>query len=235
MLVERAHLENDVAEIYEWLAEKYPSYLYTKRKIRHVLRHDSERTSPRFVIANKNRIAGASIRWTIRPGTEAQLRRSFSDPPPAEPQFPRSYGGLSQLIHCVLCNRRFDRHESVARHQREAHPSEPGMGSKHAAGEAPPEDQSSAITNTRRDRTWGRRPSEEPLSILTSFEEVDGSEVVQSPDVRGNGALQRRLRDCSRRELSVDGSANHKFYTKAAIVSARGIIEAAYTTFFLDR
>merc|ERR1712093_964438 len=83
------------------------------------------RTSPRFVIANKNRIAGASIRWTIRPGTEAQPRRSFSDPPPAEPQFPRSYGGLSQLIHCVLCNRRFDRHESVARHQREAHPAEP--------------------------------------------------------------------------------------------------------------
>ena len=37
------------SEIYEWLAEKYPSYQYTKRKIRHVLRHDSERTSPRFV------------------------------------------------------------------------------------------------------------------------------------------------------------------------------------------
>jgi hypothetical protein len=60
-----------VSEIYEWLAEKYPSYLYTKRKIRHVLRHDSERTSPRFVIANRNRTAGVLIRWTIRPGTEA--------------------------------------------------------------------------------------------------------------------------------------------------------------------
>jgi hypothetical protein len=77
-----------VSEIYEWLAEKYPSYLYTKRKIRHVLRYDSERTSPRFVIANRNRAAGVPIQWTIRPGTEAQLRRLFSGPPPAEPQFP---------------------------------------------------------------------------------------------------------------------------------------------------
>jgi hypothetical protein len=103
---------------------------------------------------------------------------------------------------------------------------DPGVGSKHAAGEA----QSSAITNTWRDRSWDRRPSEEePLSIVTTFEEADRSEVVQSPDrvIRGNNALQRRLRDCSWRELSVDGSTNHKLYTNAAIVSARGIIELA--------
>jgi hypothetical protein len=41
---------------------------------------------------------------------------------------------------------------------------DPGMGSKHAASEA----QSSAITNTQRDRTWDCQPSEEePLSIVT--------------------------------------------------------------------
>jgi hypothetical protein len=93
-----------------------------------------------------------------------------------------------------------------------------------------PKDQSFAITSTRRDRTWDCRPSEEkPLSIVTTFEEADKTEVVQSPDevIRGNDALQRRLRDCSRRELSVDGSTNHKLYTKAAIVSARGIVELA--------
>ncbi|KUJ07016.1 uncharacterized protein LY89DRAFT_678297 [Mollisia scopiformis] len=103
---------------------------------------------------------------------------------------------------------------------------DPGVGSKHAVGEA----QSSAITNTRRGRTRDRRPSEEePLSILTTFQEADRSEVVQSPDrvIRRNDALQRRLRYCSRRELSVDGSTNHKLYTNAAIVSARGIVELA--------
>lgn len=112
-----------VSEIYEWLADKYPRYQYTKCQIRHVLRHDSERTSPRFVIANKHRIAGVPIRWTIRPGTEPQLRRLFSGPPPAEPQLPQFYYGLSQQIHCVLCNRSFDRQEIFARHQRQAHSS----------------------------------------------------------------------------------------------------------------
>jgi hypothetical protein len=69
---------------------------------------------------------------------------------------------------------------------------DPGVGSKHAAGEA----QSSAITNAWRDRSWDRRPSEEePLSIVTTFEEADRSEVVQSPDrvIKGNDALQQRL------------------------------------------
>jgi len=96
---------------------------------------------------------------------------------------------------------------------------DPRMGSKHTAGEA----QSSTITNTRRDRTWDRRPSEEePLSIITTFEEADGSEVVQSPDgiIRGNDTLQWRLRNYSRRELSIDGSTNYKLYTNAAIISA---------------
>jgi hypothetical protein len=41
-----------IAEIYEWFAQKYPEYQYTKRKIRKVLKHDSERKCPRFVIAN---------------------------------------------------------------------------------------------------------------------------------------------------------------------------------------
>ena len=84
-----------VSKIYEWLAKKYPSYLYTKCKIRHVLRHDSKRTSPRFIIANRDRTAGVPIRWAIWPGTEAQLRRLFNGPPFAEPQFPQSYDRLS--------------------------------------------------------------------------------------------------------------------------------------------
>ena len=125
------------SEIYEWLAEKYPSYQYTKHKIRDVLRHDSERKSPRFVIANKHRITGVPNRWTIRPGTEPQLRRLFGDPPPAEPQFPQFYGGLSQQIHCVLCSRSFDCQESFARHQ-QAHSSHVTISP--AIAEAPPAD-----------------------------------------------------------------------------------------------
>jgi hypothetical protein len=39
-----------VAEIYEWLAQKYPEYRYTKYKILKVLKHDFERKCPRFVI-----------------------------------------------------------------------------------------------------------------------------------------------------------------------------------------
>jgi hypothetical protein len=144
----------------------------------------------------------------------------FSGPPPAEPQFPQSYNGFSQLIHCVICNRRFNRHESLARHQREAHPSEPGIGSKHTASEALPADQSSG-----RNPTWDRQPSEEkPLPIVTTFEEANKSEVAQRSTavIRGTDALQQRLRDCP-----INGSTNHKLYTKAAIVLAGGIVELA--------
>jgi hypothetical protein len=141
-------------EIYEWLAQKYLEYQYTKR--------DSERKCPRFVIANTYRLAGVLLRWTIRPGTEAQLRRCFSGPPPTQCPLPQFYSGLSQVVHCVLCNRGFDRHKSFVRHQREAHSSDatmstavykdiksinasaaickPGTGSKRAAGEAHPTD-----------------------------------------------------------------------------------------------
>ncbi|KAH6667433.1 hypothetical protein B0J14DRAFT_602237 [Halenospora varia] len=205
-----------VAEIYEWLAEKYPSYLYTKRKIRHVLRHDSERTSPRFVIANKLRMAGVPIRWTIRPGTESQLRRLFGGPPAAEPQFLQFYGGLSQQIHCVLCNRSFGCQESFARHQLQAHSSHATISP--AIGKSPPAGSSAAITTTRHGRTGDHQPFEEELSATgRTFEAVDRNEVVQSPDVasREDGPFQQRLRDRPRKELSVGGGANHKLYTKA--------------------
>ncbi|KAH7333532.1 hypothetical protein BKA65DRAFT_553896 [Rhexocercosporidium sp. MPI-PUGE-AT-0058] len=100
---------------------------------------------------------------------------------------------------------------------------DPEVGSKHTTDEA----QLSAFTNTRRDLIWDRRPSkEEPLSIVTTFEEADRSEVIQSPD-GGKHGLPPRLRYCSRGELSVDGSTNHKLNTSAAIVSARGIVELA--------
>jgi hypothetical protein len=184
----------NVSEIYEWLAEKYLCYQYTKSKVCKVLEHNFKRKTSRFVIANKNHMAGVLIRWTIRPGIEPQLRRLFSGPSPAEPPFPKFHGSLSQLAHCVHCNRWFDRHESFARHQREANSSnaamscavdtsaaiyEPGMGSKHAADEASPVDQSSAITSTRHDRAWDRQTLEErPLAILTTFEAADRSEVV---------------------------------------------------------
>lgn len=110
-----------VAEIYEWLAQKYPEYQYTKYKIRKVLKHDFERKCPRFVIANPGRIVGIPLRWMIRPGTEPQLRRCFSGPPPPRRPIPQFYGGLSQVIHCILCKRGFNGQESFATHQREAH------------------------------------------------------------------------------------------------------------------
>jgi hypothetical protein len=215
-----------VSEIYEWLGEKYPRYQYTKYKIRMVLRHDSERKSSRFVIANKHRMAGVPLRWTIRPETGPQLRRLFGGPPPAELQFPQFYGGLSQRIHCVLCNRTFDRHEIFVRHQQRAHSGHATMSP--AVGEAPPTDQSSAITSTWHDRTGDRQPFEEELSATgRTFEAADRNEVVQNPDIatRENGPLQQRLRDHPGGELSVSGSTNHKLYIKAAIVLARGIVE----------
>jgi hypothetical protein len=110
-----------VAEIYEWLAQKYPEYQYTKYKIRKVLKHDFERKCPRFVIANPGRIAGIPLRWMIRPGTEPQLRRCFGGPPPPRRPIPQFYGGLSQVIHCILCKRGFNGQESFVTHQREAH------------------------------------------------------------------------------------------------------------------
>lgn len=194
------------SEIYEWLAEKYPRYQYTKTKVRHVLRHDSERQSPRFVIANEHRPLGVPIRWTIRPGTENQLRQLFNGPPPPEP------------LHCVLCNQVFDRHESFVRHQREAHSSdltEPLMHTQESlstfvenspsviwddfqereAEEARELQRPEAsrqmntqesttrvatpITSTRRDRT---RDHQSLLALLSTIEAADRNEAVQSPD-----------------------------------------------------
>ncbi|KAH6700677.1 hypothetical protein BKA61DRAFT_207354 [Leptodontidium sp. MPI-SDFR-AT-0119] len=57
----------------------------------------------------------------IRPGTEHQLRRCFRGPPPPRRPIPQFYGGLSQVIHCILCKRGFDGQESFVTHQREAH------------------------------------------------------------------------------------------------------------------
>lgn len=105
-----------VAEIYEWLAQKYPEYQYIKYKIRKVLKHDFERKCPRFVIANPGRIVGIPLRWMIRPGTEPQLRRCFGRPPPPRRPIPQFYGGLSQVIHCILCKRGFNGQESFATH-----------------------------------------------------------------------------------------------------------------------
>ncbi|CZR66317.1 uncharacterized protein PAC_16218 [Phialocephala subalpina] len=215
-----------VSEIYEWFVEKYPRYQFTKNKVRKVLLHDSERKSSRFVIANERRMVGVPLRWTIRPGTEPQLRRLFNGPPPAESQFPQFYGGLSQQIYCVLCNLSFDHHETFMRHQQEAHSSHATMSP--SVGEASPADQSSTITSTWHDRTRDRQPFEEELSATErTFEAANKNEVVQSPDVtsRENGPLQQRLRDRPGKGLSVGGSANHKLYTKAAIVLARGIVE----------
>lgn len=70
-----------VAEIYEWLSQKYPEYQYTKYKIRKVLLYDFERKCPRFVIGNRDRLAGIPLRYIIRPGTENELRKSFGGPP----------------------------------------------------------------------------------------------------------------------------------------------------------
>jgi len=135
-----------VSEIYEWLAEKYPRYQFTKDKVRKVLLHDSERKSSRFVIANKRRTAGVPLRWTVRPGTEPQLRRLFSGPPPAESRFPQFYGGFSQQIYCVLCNLSFDRHETFATHQQQVHSSHATVSP--SVGEAPPaEGRSEVVQN----------------------------------------------------------------------------------------
>jgi len=70
-----------ICEVYEWLAEKYPQYQYTKKKIRNVLLHDSERQQPRFTIANNHRLPGVPCRWAIRPEMEPELRRLCYPPP----------------------------------------------------------------------------------------------------------------------------------------------------------
>jgi hypothetical protein len=61
----------------------------------------------------------------------------------------------------------------------------------------------------------------------STFEAADRNAAVRSPDaaISKDDTLRQRLRDGSRRELSVDRSRNHKFYTRAAIVSSRGTVE----------
>ena len=63
-----------IAEIYEWFAQKYLDCQYTKHKVHKVLRHNSERECPQFVIANAYRLAGVPLWWTIWPGIEPQFR-----------------------------------------------------------------------------------------------------------------------------------------------------------------
>ncbi len=67
------------------------------------------------------------------------------------------------------------------------------------------------------------------MPIVTSFEEADQSEVAPSLNtvIRGTNALQRRLRDYSRKELFIKSNTNYKLHIEAAIVSARGIVELA--------
>ncbi|KAG9231520.1 hypothetical protein BJ875DRAFT_444023 [Amylocarpus encephaloides] len=169
-----------VSEIYEWLAEKYPRYQFTKNK----------------------------------------LRRLFSGPPPTQHQFPQFYGGLSQQIYCVLCKLSFDRYETFATHQQQAHFGHETTSPP--ADEAPHADQSFASTSTWHSPTGDLQPFEDELSATGhTFEAADRNEVVQSPNVasRGNGPLQQRLLD------SPSGSTNHTLYIKAAIASARGIVE----------
>ncbi len=62
-----------ITKIYEWLTQKYPEYQYTKCKICKVLRCDSKRKCPQFVIDNIHQLAGVLLHWTIQPGIEAQL------------------------------------------------------------------------------------------------------------------------------------------------------------------
>jgi hypothetical protein len=92
-----------------------------------------------------------------------------------------------------------------------------------AIAEAPP-----PITSTRLGCTRDHQPLEDKLLVIGStFEAADRNKVVQSPDavISKDNTLRQRLRNGSRRELSVDSSRNHKFYTRAAIVSARGAVE----------
>jgi hypothetical protein len=220
-----------VAEIYEWLAQKYPSYQYTKSKIRHVLRRDSARLIPRFGIANKHRIAGVPLRWTIRPGMEPELRRCLSGPLPTAPSVPQFYGGLSQQeVHSS------NKSVSPAVHEKmescfstSAVSSKPGMRSKRVASGVLPAD-----------RLLGKRQrtcrciidhqlsgDELPVQGSTNKAADTSEEAVQGPDmaIRENFALQQRLRDCFKRESNIDSSKNYKLYTKASIVSTRGIVE----------
>ena len=70
-------LRISVSKTYKWLTEKYPSYQYTKRKIRYILRYNSKRTSHRLVIANEHCITGVLIQYSIYPRTELKLYRLF--------------------------------------------------------------------------------------------------------------------------------------------------------------
>jgi hypothetical protein len=87
-----------ICEVYEWLAEKYPQYQYTKTKIRNVLHHDSERQQPRFMIANKHRLPGVPCRWAIWPEMEPELRRLCNPPLGRDSQVLQTLG---DRFHCT--------------------------------------------------------------------------------------------------------------------------------------
>jgi hypothetical protein len=194
-----------VAEIFEWLAQKYPEYQYTKYKIRKVLRHDSERICPRFVIANKSRLAGVPVRWTIRPGTEPQLRQRFSGPPTKRP-IPQFYGGLSQVIHCVLCNRGFDCHESFVTHQREAHSSGSTMSPTVHEEMRGNVDTLAAIHES------GTRTTSEAhhLDKLTNLEPVVGAEAETEFAMQGAGAIEGETLFVAETPTTTDGSRRYR-------------------------
>lgn len=87
-----------ICEVYEWLAEKYPEYQYTKHKIRDVLRHDSERERPRFMIANKHRLPGVPRRWAIQPEMEPEVRRLCGSLLERQTQVPETTGNIPPPI-----------------------------------------------------------------------------------------------------------------------------------------
>ena len=103
------------------------------------------------------------------------------------------------------------------------------MISKHAVGRVLPIDQSSSKLQHIYCCTIDYQRLEDKLSAQGSMIEATNKdkEAVQSPNkaIKESVTLEQRLQDRSRRESIIDSNKNYKLYTKAVIVSARGILE----------
>ena len=191
-LLNSANPRMTVAEIHEWLALKYPEYQYRKYNIRKVLNSQNSR----FVIANRDRIAGLPARWIIRPGTETQLRQHFSGPPRSR-IIRQIYGGPSQEIHCILCRRSFDCHESFMTHQRVVHSDGVSL-SPATKKETGSFDHVPAVTSDPGTGTHsGRRPDEErePDYGASANRFATGGGTVRDVQVVSNAASSQIVED----------------------------------------
>ena len=156
------------------------------------------------MIVNEYRAKGDLNHWAIRPEVEPQLRRWWSNPPLPQPPFLQSSGDHPQLVPAT----------SKAKSDTLC---EPRTRSKRTASQKSPRMTAVSVLPSPTLGINQLLPQPTLPSSVGKDTTIIGDHLNVA--IREDVGLQQRLRDCS-----TSDSSNHMMYTKAAVLSARGIV-----------